>query len=755
MTTGSHKHANPGGGPGKSADPAKSDAFVDRLGDRLSSEHSLPAQPAFPSQAALPSQVVVPGPPTPSGRVLAKFPAAHEASDVHPLPPSGEDDDALDFPPVGPQVDPGDAFAEFEDELEADNTRIDDSHLLAEQSTSIIDSLPAQPFLAVEKGNDMGREFVLQQGENGIGRGIDNDVILADVAVSRRHLRVILEGDRLTLKDLGSGNGSQVNGEKVSQVQLVDGDRIDVGETTLVVRIPGAALPAMDPYDGEGVTDENNINGTLPPPSFPAGTPSNPLVPPYGPGYQPELTPSATSAPPGMRTASALPRTGAVVLPKPVFLAIIAAGALLLAMMGAAIALLAIRSGSDDDATTVTLASEGGPFDRGVAAYQAHRWDEAEGAFREAASADEPDPRVGPYLERVGLARQHEQAIGNARQSLEAGHANEALSSATSVPEDSPLASQAREVAGQAREHLVRAHVEAGRRAIGQNDLQEARNQLENARNTDPTSGLVRAFEVEVQRVGPTAGTGQTGATAPVRPVSPPATPAAGDDDSDDERTASRSGSSGRRSTASRRRGHSAPAASTGSGERTAITAYLAGRFDQAASAARTAASGASAADRRRLETMAGNITQFGQLWGRVGRVTSPSPGQRRDMERAMALDERIARSPQYRNQLRERVVSGYLAEARAHRSDPTASCTAVRSALRLQGSNPQARQMATECEARARTVLAGARNAPAARRVALYRQVLAMVPASSPTAQEAQRLMSSARRQTSYDEDE
>ncbi len=133
MTTGTRKNAAPD--PGNPATPAKSDAYVDRLGDRISANHDLPdhATPGFAG-------------PT--------FPAMHESSDVHTLPNSSEEDEALDFPPPPPAADSGDAFAEFEDEMEGETTRIDDSHLLAEQSTAIIEEVPVQPFLYVERVND-------------------------------------------------------------------------------------------------------------------------------------------------------------------------------------------------------------------------------------------------------------------------------------------------------------------------------------------------------------------------------------------------------------------------------------------------------------------------------------------------------------------------------------------------------------------------------------------------------------------------
>jgi pSer/pThr/pTyr-binding forkhead associated (FHA) protein len=72
-----------------------------------------------------------------------------------------------------------------------------------------------------------------------IGRGSDVDVQLADTGVSRRHGEVILQPNgHHAYRDLGSTNGSKVNGRKVHEVPLVDGDRIEVGRSVLVYRHP-------------------------------------------------------------------------------------------------------------------------------------------------------------------------------------------------------------------------------------------------------------------------------------------------------------------------------------------------------------------------------------------------------------------------------------------------------------------------------------------------------------------------------------
>ncbi len=87
-----------------------------------------------------------------------------------------------------------------------------------------------------------------------IGRGTDVDVQLPDTGISRRHGEVLLQPDgRHAYRDLGSTNGSKINGRKVHEAPLLDGDRIEVGRSVLVYRHPGAVGPMALPVRRPGV----------------------------------------------------------------------------------------------------------------------------------------------------------------------------------------------------------------------------------------------------------------------------------------------------------------------------------------------------------------------------------------------------------------------------------------------------------------------------------------------------------------------
>ena len=69
-----------------------------------------------------------------------------------------------------------------------------------------------------------------------IGRQSDNDLVVADPGVSRHHAEVINESGTCTLRDLGSTNGTYVNGSVAHEHALRDGDRISLGSTVVEFR---------------------------------------------------------------------------------------------------------------------------------------------------------------------------------------------------------------------------------------------------------------------------------------------------------------------------------------------------------------------------------------------------------------------------------------------------------------------------------------------------------------------------------------
>ncbi len=84
------------------------------------------------------------------------------------------------------------------------------------------------------------RDVAIGAGGLTIGRAEDNDLVARDALVSRHHGRIAGRRGTLVYQDLGSANGSKVNGEPVSEVVLGVGDRLQVGSTTLVLEVDEA-----------------------------------------------------------------------------------------------------------------------------------------------------------------------------------------------------------------------------------------------------------------------------------------------------------------------------------------------------------------------------------------------------------------------------------------------------------------------------------------------------------------------------------
>ncbi|MFZ1362473.1 MAG: DUF3662 and FHA domain-containing protein [Candidatus Nanopelagicales bacterium] len=80
-----------------------------------------------------------------------------------------------------------------------------------------------------------GGEYPLASGTTRIGRGADADIRIDDSGVSRHHVDIVV-GRGVTIRDLGSTNGTYVDGKRITELALRDGATIKVGSTTLTFR---------------------------------------------------------------------------------------------------------------------------------------------------------------------------------------------------------------------------------------------------------------------------------------------------------------------------------------------------------------------------------------------------------------------------------------------------------------------------------------------------------------------------------------
>lgn len=82
-----------------------------------------------------------------------------------------------------------------------------------------------------------GKRYPITGSRTVIGRGSDADITVEDTSISRKHVEILWDGSRAEVKDLGSTNGSQLNGVKVDRAPLPADSVISIGRTRIVFRV--------------------------------------------------------------------------------------------------------------------------------------------------------------------------------------------------------------------------------------------------------------------------------------------------------------------------------------------------------------------------------------------------------------------------------------------------------------------------------------------------------------------------------------
>ena len=114
--------------------------------------------------------------------------------------------------------------------------------------------------LVVVAGPSKGATYFLKDGESSIGRAEGNEIVLASTQVSKRHVVLAINGDKVELTDAGSSNGTFVNGILVKQRRLQSRDKISVGPFVLEVIVQAVAnraagLPVATEMGGNLVSE--------------------------------------------------------------------------------------------------------------------------------------------------------------------------------------------------------------------------------------------------------------------------------------------------------------------------------------------------------------------------------------------------------------------------------------------------------------------------------------------------------------------
>jgi hypothetical protein len=82
-----------------------------------------------------------------------------------------------------------------------------------------------------------GKRYPIVKSRTIIGRGSDADITVQDSGISRKHVEILWDGTRAQVNDLGSTNGSNLDGTRVSTAPLLPDSVIDIGRTRIVFRV--------------------------------------------------------------------------------------------------------------------------------------------------------------------------------------------------------------------------------------------------------------------------------------------------------------------------------------------------------------------------------------------------------------------------------------------------------------------------------------------------------------------------------------
>ncbi|MBM4164390.1 MAG: FHA domain-containing protein [Lentisphaerae bacterium] len=115
-------------------------------------------------------------------------------------------------------------------------------------------------YLVLTEGDRKGHKFDLKDGVTRIGRRAENDVILVYPSVSGTHAEIIRSDDGFELRDLGSTNGTRLNGSRIQSIRVYRNDIFSFGDIS--VMLEGDDVPTAPPSDENDAADISSIPRT-------------------------------------------------------------------------------------------------------------------------------------------------------------------------------------------------------------------------------------------------------------------------------------------------------------------------------------------------------------------------------------------------------------------------------------------------------------------------------------------------------------
>ncbi|TFD47747.1 DUF2662 domain-containing protein [Cryobacterium frigoriphilum] len=106
-----------------------------------------------------------------------------------------------------------------------------------------------------------GKQYPLVKTRTVIGRGSDADITVDDTGTSRQHVEILWDGAHAQVRDLGSTNGSQLNGSPVSQATLENGSVVTIGRTRILFRLVEQSARPQSGARPDNASDRHDMGG--------------------------------------------------------------------------------------------------------------------------------------------------------------------------------------------------------------------------------------------------------------------------------------------------------------------------------------------------------------------------------------------------------------------------------------------------------------------------------------------------------------
>jgi pSer/pThr/pTyr-binding forkhead associated (FHA) protein len=714
----------------------------------------LPIAPPGPAQAR-PSY-----PPRPS-----QSPLPHGPSDLlRTVPPPPEEDGE----PYDPELDPATYNAP---------TFI---------RPSLIDQDPV-PVIEIVQGNEAGRSYRFEKNIVTIGRSLDNDVVLTDIAVSRRHTRLARQGNNVFVEDMGSGNGTVVNGIKTPRSPVTSSDRIELGNTVFRVVFPGQdsfpanaqslgpqANPPPSPLHQKSTMYLNEGNQVLqqigyqpqqaqsqaPMLGVPSAQVTLPPTHEATPHYQP-MPPSSVQYEAQQMTVA--PRSS----PRSFKLAMAVLAMVMLLIGALAIVAAVIHVGNRSNASPQGAATTTEPvtsdqlFAAGGKAYVERRWGQAADAFERVLAIDPGNSKAQEYLDQARAEERNQGTLGAARQAISEKNYEAAITTLNSIPHSSVYSTDAITTRADA-EDLYAKELVSQAKAISVEEPDSALALLDRSLKLSPTNIEARFLQQQLSKNTPVTPPEATPpAVAPTPPTAEPVktqpvtTPTPVKRQNEPSTTP--------RKTAPVEPTPPRPPGGGGAGSSKALASvlqlYKSNNFAGAVSRAdELAASAPTEDERQKARSLSRQISRFATAW--QGARSSSDPRQKMSqLEQALSLDGQISGghfAPQIRPVLREVYVSN---AQRAWRAGQYATaCQSALRALKLDPAATGASQVSERCQSKAREFYEQGddlQRTDVNQAKSYWRKVLNMVPRNDPYYAKAYSALNNAGRRRLQDEDE